>query len=120
MSSTDTKKLKNKAPKKPYKESKWLKTHENWAPSFEKGETQHWINPDFKEPNPYKLGLLASLSELPAWSVYPRLWRVSVWGGDDFGMDIDFESKNEAKALYHGLPKEVHRSLLEGLGLKMF
>lgn len=120
MSAKDTKGLKNKVPRKPYKESKWLKTSENWAPSFEKGETQHWINPDFKAPNPYKLGLLASCKELPAYGEYPRKYRVSVWGGDDFGMDIDFNTKNEARALYYGLPKEVTEEILKGLGLKRF
>lgn len=82
------------------KESRWLKTKENWCPSFKKDDIAHWINNDFKTPCPFKLGVIASLSKLGPPT---NMFRVSVWGADDMGMDVDFKTKNEARALFYSL-----------------
>lgn len=51
-------------------------------------------------------------------------YRVSVWGNDDFGMDLDFEVEHEAKDMFRHITnrrvKNVNIDWLESLGFKVF
>lgn len=33
-----------------------------------------------------------------------KLWRVSVWGNDDYGMEIDVQTRMQALDIYQSLP----------------
>lgn len=102
----------------PYEIKKWVKTHEDWAPSFPVGKNAPWLR--LETPNPYKLGLVAGVTKLRAFMSDPECYRVSVWGGDDFGMIIDVESIEEAHKLYYGLPRTITEEHLKSLGFQMF
>ena len=38
---------------------------------------------------------------LRAWKRQPPLWRVCVWGNDDFGMEVDFKTPEEAFQMFN-------------------
>lgn len=50
------------------------------------------------------------------------MWRVSVWGEDDLGMDIDFQEKDDANEIYNKIcsMNDVTFERLKKLGLKPF
>ena len=48
-------------------------------------------------------------------------YRVSVWGTDDLGMDIDVRTLEEAKTIFNNLKnKTVSFEMLERLGFECF
>jgi hypothetical protein len=53
---------------------------------------------------------------------FQAIYRVSVWGGDDTGMDIDFDNPEEAKKLFNELKvlKYLNVDTLRKCGLKYF
>jgi hypothetical protein len=53
---------------------------------------------------------------------FKPIYRVSVWGGDDTGMDIDFDNPEEAKKLFNELKvlNYLNVDTLRSYGLKYF
>ena len=81
----------------PNKHARLKPTSDNWYPSFWDNEEQYLYHRDDDGCGGYcRVGigpLNAMLTE----------WRVSVWGNDDFGIDKDFSTKEEALELYNYL-----------------
>jgi len=50
----------------------------------------------------------------------PLQWRVCVWGGDDFGMEIDFPGgeKIRAQRIYNSLVDFTTQAQMKALGLE--
>lgn len=65
-------------------EKKLVKTKEDWYPTHD-GEVQ------------------VSLLPLKKIEGEAQLWRVCIWGGDDFGMEKDFLSRLRAKYVYDSI-----------------
>lgn len=61
---------------------KWLRTHEEWYPSYPPLEEckKRGYHPNYWNPTDY-FAMKCSLSDINGW-------HVSVWGADDFGMEI--------------------------------
>ncbi len=68
-----------------YRKNHIARTTDNWHPS---------IN-----------GMFVRVSTMPLFAIgdQPRMYRVCVWGGDDFGVEKDFENQNDADFLYDKL-----------------
>jgi hypothetical protein len=82
---------------KNFREEKWLKTPDDWYPTYEEGKVKASFMP---------------LSD--------GLFRVSVWGADDFGIYRDFKSRMEAKMVFGSLPDPITQKHLYALGFERF
>lgn len=74
------------------KQVKWVRTTEDWYPTLEGNHT--CPNTDYCNPLPD-----------PAVRVFMTQmttdeWRVAVWGGDDFGLEIDLPADHRYEALH--------------------
>jgi len=90
-----------KKPKKdpPERQEKYLQTEENWAPSITlPGKKGKFVRARFSQ-------LLDGAT-----------WRVSIWGGDDLGMEHDSPIRSYALKLYMTLPNPVTFEQLERAG----
>ncbi len=50
----------------------------------------------------------------------PEVWRVSVWGADDIGMDIDVPTREEAHRILKSIPVIIDQRDLFALGFNWF
>lgn len=69
-----------------HKRTAFKLTNDNWHPSY---ELNSWVKG--KEPP----NMLVHVSFLPLHPTAPRekmLYRVSVWGNDDYGLEFDYDS----------------------------
>lgn len=59
-----------------------------------------------------------SFFELRRTKKEPQLWRVCVWGNDDFGLEIDLEDRGQAMVLYRTILRWefVNKQPLKDLG----
>ncbi len=78
--------------------SKFVSTPGQWYPTPKDGKVQVFF------------------SELLPSPGYPRGWRVSVWGGDDFGMERDFTSRMEALDVFNFIEDGVTEEGLRKIG----
>jgi hypothetical protein len=87
------------------RKTKWIKTKEDWYPSYKPGE---WGNPLQCE------ALRVSMSILTTGE-----WRVSVWGADDHGLEKDFQEdlETEAQMLYDEISDYYTEAKLRSIGL---
>lgn len=74
----------------PERVSVMMPTLGDWYPSFK-------IN---NHPSGLSEGVKVSFLELLPFRKYPQMWRVCVWGNDDFGMERDFESRADAHQMF--------------------
>lgn len=91
--------------------SKFIRTKEDWYPSFRPGETYegaHTLGCDALRVGMVELNWYIPNSE--------EEWRVHVWGGDDFGMELDQPSKEVAQELYDKIVDYTTESDLKILG----
>jgi hypothetical protein len=44
-------------------------------------------------------------------------WRVAVWGGDDYGLEVDLKSRMDALMLYKGIEDGITQAKLKEMGL---
>lgn len=82
-------------------EKKFIKTAEDWYPSFEPKAfySDHYINPlNFHAVSVSLLILPQTKTEQRKNT--ERVYRVAVWGSDDFGMERDFTNLLTAKTVY--------------------
>ena len=82
-------------------------TKDYWAPNYNKNQVKlsyHGVI------NPY------------VQDITKFVYRVSVWGADDLGMDRDFDNHLDAKKLFNKIDslKYVNKDILLDLGLKYF
>lgn len=92
------------------KQTKWVRTREEWYPTIQGGETSP--NPDYNNPLPdpaVRVSFMRLLTKEP-------LWRVCLWGGDDFGMEIDTPDREKAEALYERIKDFTTQAELESWG----
>ena len=94
---------------------KWLQTPEDWAPSFPEPRflaPEQWKT-KFPHGAPRNRGgyLWARFSQL-----VDGLWRVSIWGADDTGMEKDHKDRMEALDCYKRLPNPIMREQLKARG----
>lgn len=87
---------------------KWVQTPDDWYPSFSKPEWTGPQDPAQRGKGGFVLVRFSHLSD--------GLYRVSVWGADDTGMELDLKSRMEALALYKILPNPVTKLELCALG----
>jgi hypothetical protein len=71
----------------------YLPTTDDWYPNFERNTVE------------------CSLLKLR-----DGMFRVCIWGADDTGMERDFESQMDAKAMFKALPNPVTRDWLKAQG----
>lgn len=92
--------------------TKMIKASDNWCPCYANNTVE------------------VKLRELPsAYPKSPRIIRLSIWGADDLGYDIDFY-ENEfvsaeryydfAKYIYDNLPNIINMDFVEKIGMKRF
>lgn len=86
-------KINNKILDKREKYLKWIKTDEDWYPSH-RPLTKH-SNPRYNNPLDH-MALTVQFFPLLDSSAY----RVCIWGGDDFGMELDQSSRLVALEMY--------------------
>ena len=74
------------------KQVKWVRTAEDWYPTLTGSYT--CSNPDYCNPlpDPAVRVFVTQLTTLE--------WRVAIWGGDDFGLEIDLPEDHRYEA-YH-------------------
>lgn len=82
-------------------QEKWLRTPDSFYPSYKHprengGDSRDggWVKASF-----------CSLSN--------GRWRVCVWGADDLGYELDFDTKKEAETCFRNLPDVVTRAWFE-------
>jgi len=83
------------------RKSVFIKATDDWCPNFPNDEVE------------------LSICKL----TFPEtLYRVSVWGADDCGMNVDIKDINEALALYNKIKSKgtVNMQYLSKLGLESF
>lgn len=81
---------------------KWIKTKEDWSPSFHPG----------KYGNPHNcLALHVSFYKLSDGQ-----YRVCVWGADDYGMDFDHNDKDVVEEIYNKVGDYTTIKDLEEMG----
>jgi hypothetical protein len=66
-------------------------TKENWHPSYKLDGWYHGSQETYL--------VEVSLLKLGAYDSKPPQWRVCVWGGDDFGMERDYNYEDKAQAV---------------------
>src|SRR5271167_4524749 len=98
---------------KPFKQTKFVRTHEDWIPSFE--PLQVAPNPAYCNPENFE-AMRVTISDFNAKE---HGWHVSVWGSDDFGMDVWGLTKAEAKELYAKIVDYTCMAELKKLGLEI-
>lgn len=86
-------------------------TQEDWHPSYELARYYKG------RPNQFMLEV-SYLGELRRYKDRPRVWRTCVWGSDDFGMEYDASSEEDAFDKFMEIMhmKEVTRAALSSLG----
>ncbi len=89
---------------------RWLATQEDWHPAIPPAGSSGWDNP-LDTP-----AVRASLLRLYPYKSRPGGWRVCLWGGDDFGVERDFESFSEAWEIYSNLYHGITQADLESRG----
>jgi hypothetical protein len=82
--------VKRPKPPAPEKQVKWILTNEDWYPTLEGNYT--CPNPDYCNPLPGP-AVRVFMTQLTT-----KEWRVAVWGGDDFGLEIDLPEDNRYEA----------------------
>lgn len=70
--------------------NKWVRSNEDWYPTIEGNSV--YPNPDYCNPLPDP-AVKVRVSQLTT-----KQWRVSVWGGDDYGLEIDLPEGHELEA----------------------
>ena len=83
-------------------------THDYWYGNFGGDKVKLIYHGNIVPP-------IERLNEIP-------LYRVSVWGNDDFGMIFDTNNENEAKELYASLSKKsfIDKDYLQSLDFNIF
>jgi hypothetical protein len=89
---------------------KYIRTNEDWYPSL--APLQKAGSPDYNNPLDSK-ALIVRISDFGG--VFN--WHVSVWGGDDFGMEKWGLSRKEANRLYTCIRDYTTKTQLKYLGL---
>lgn len=79
------------------KQTKWIRTTEDWYPTVPGNAV--YPNPAYCNPLPDP-AVRVSMMRLTTGE-----WRVCVWGGDDFGLEIDLPAghMHEAEHLYENV-----------------
>jgi hypothetical protein len=81
----------------PYRHERLKPTSDNWYPSFWDSEEEYEFNREIDGCGGYCRVSIGPLD-------FARTgWRVAAWGNDDFGIDKDFNSFDEAMVLYNFL-----------------
>lgn len=75
----------------PDRVSVYKETLDNWCPSY--------ILSTKNYPNNGPLLVKVSWIKLPFYKE-KQLWRVCIWGGDDLGMEIDFEEESSSLDIF--------------------
>lgn len=78
----------------PHRSHKHILSNEDWYPTVD-GKVR------------------VNLSQLDATT-----WRVSMWGGDDLGMELDTDNENHARFVFDRIVDLTTRAELEALGLR--
>jgi hypothetical protein len=86
-------KKKKRHPLVTFDESKHILTNEDWHPTIDGKVVVRLIGWDNGE------------------------WRVCVWGGDDFGMEIDLKSRHEAKQIFSRIVNLTTMAEMRRMGL---
>lgn len=97
-----------------WKEEKWIKTNEDWYPSFrplqksDPWSTFRWNNPLNNKAVYVMMTLLTD-----------GTWRVAVWGADDCGMEVDLphEIKGTAQSTFDSIKDFSTKDFLKSIGL---
>ena len=90
--------------------TKWIRTNEDWCPTIDGNSispNEEYCNP---LPDPAVKVFMCQLTD--------GMWRVAVWGGDDFGLEIDLpkDCKNKAKEIYENIIDYTTQDQLKSLG----
>lgn len=85
---------------------KFLRTRENWFSSYFPLESGNPLN--------------EHAVKVRAVRLRSGDWRVNVWGNDDFGLEKDGHTQEEAKALFDSLQDYITQAQLEELGFARF
>lgn len=81
-----------------FRQDRWLIPTEDWYPNFPDGRVR------------------ASLMQLLPCSL--NRYRVAVWGADDFGLERDFDTREEAQRVFDGLPLVIEQGHLRSIGFQ--
>lgn len=85
-------------------ETKWIRTREDWAPSF--------------QPHTYDNPLNSTALQVRFSQLSTGQYRVSVWGADDLGMEFDHDDRNTVANLYNTLNDYTTQHQLQEMGFK--
>ncbi len=91
-------------------EKKWLRTNEDWYPAIpgnNRSPNKEYDNP-FAEPAVYAKTMRLSNG----------LFRICVWGGDDFGMEFDTVDAGIARQYYRELKDYTTQAQLRHYGYR--
>jgi hypothetical protein len=101
-----------------YKREKWIRTKEDWYPSFKANEKSpawndragwfRWNNPLNHKAVYVMLSLLCD-----------GMWRVAVWGADDCGMEVDYphDCLGTALCVFNEIKDFATKDYLASMGL---
>jgi len=90
---------------------KWIQTPDDWYPTFPHPRVPK-ENERCGKMKPRQLGFVRVFFSQLSDGQY----RVSLWGGDDHGLELDQPSRMEALELYRRLPNPVTHEALYSLG----
>lgn len=98
------------------KQNKFIRTREDWYPSFRPSQRPN--NPDYHNPLPFT-ALRVSMTQLFVSDTHPdSVWRVCVWGADDFGMERDVATPVTAQRLFNAIQDFTTVADLKRMGFR--